>query len=139
MKNSIIGAVNKATSSVCFVARILGVISQKISTKKDETKVATTTPTRYPAKCTKIAVIIADMAILTKSLPMSIAAINLSSLFVKRWILWALRTPLAIILRRRILLKAMTAISEAEKRKEKSARKNRNNIRRRGFSVLVML
>jgi len=33
----------------------------------------------------------------------------------------------------------MTAISEAEKRKEKSARKNRNNIRRRGFNVLVML
>ena len=44
IKNSITGAVIRATFSVCLVARILGVISHIISTKNVETKVDITTP-----------------------------------------------------------------------------------------------
>jgi len=65
------------------------------------------------------------MAILTKSLPINMAAMNLSSLVNNLWMLWARFMPLAIIWRRRILLNPITAVSDAEKKKENAAKINK--------------
>jgi len=74
---------------------------------------------------TNIAVTIADIAIFTKLFPINIAAINLSNFVIMRWISWARFTPWLIILRSRILLKAIMDVSDKEKKKDKAAKKNK--------------
>jgi len=121
-KASIIGAINSAVFSLCLAANILGVISQKIRTKKAVKKVATSVPILNPNIGMKKAVTMADMAILTKLFPINIAAMNLSILEVRFWILFALLIPFESIWRSFILLNAITAVSEAAKINEATAR-----------------
>jgi len=120
------GATNKDTFSVCFVAKIFGVISQNISTKKAVMKVAIKVPQLNPNIGIHKAVIIADIAILTKLFPIKIAAITYPSFPVSLWILWAFLIPLATIWRSLILLRAIIDVSEAAKRNEITARIKNN-------------
>jgi len=120
------GATNRDTFSVCFAAKILGVISQNISTKKAVIKVAIKVPQLNPNIGMHKAVIIADIAILTKLFPIKIAAINLSIFPDNLWMLWAFLIPLATIWRSLILLKAIIDVSDAAKRNETIARITNN-------------
>ena len=73
-------------------------------------------------------VIMAEMAIFTKLLPTHIAVMNLSIFEIKRCIVWARLMPRETIWRRRILLKAITEVSDAEKIKETMVRTNNRII-----------
>jgi len=98
------------------------VISQKTRTKKAVIKVAAAVPHLNPKIGMQSAVIIADIATFTKLLPINRAAINLSILETIFCICLALLTPWETIWRKRILLKAIIEVSEAERKNEKTAR-----------------
>jgi len=95
--SSINGATIRAVLSVFFIANILGVISQKISTNKAVKNVDTNIPNLNPNRLTQTAVAIAEIAMLTKLLPTRIAIINLSRFETKRWMLLDLFNPIANI------------------------------------------
>jgi len=115
------GATMSALFSVCFVASILGVISQKIKRKNVVQKVAITVPQLKPNIGIHNPVTIADMAVFTKSFPMTMAAMNLSNFVVKFWMLCALLIPFETIWRSLSLLKAIIEVSETAKKKDNTA------------------
>ena len=62
-----------------------------------------------------------EIIIFTRLLPMSIAATTLSNLVIRRRALEAPLTPLSARCLARILFKAISEVSEAEKKKENTA------------------
>jgi hypothetical protein len=125
---SIIGEAKSAILSVFFKANILGSISQKMSMKIVETKVAQIIPHLPPIILTNIAETMTEKEIFAKLFPIKIPTISLSECAINRWMLALCFTALASMWRRRILLKPIIEVSVREKKNDRTAKINNNII-----------
>src|SRR3989338_1392854 len=93
-------------------------ISQITSRSTVKQSLDAATPQPGPKRPTKIIVAKLEIVILTRLFPINIAATTLSNLVIKRRTQDAPLTPLSARCRARILLKAISEASLAEKKKE---------------------
>ena len=103
------------------MAKVFGLISQKINTKTVMPKVAITTPQLAPNMPMQITVAKLDIAIFTKLLPINIAATTLSNLVISRSAAFAPWTPWLTKCLALILFKEIRDVSERLKKKDNAA------------------
>jgi hypothetical protein len=134
---SISGAIARAVRSVFLMAIILGRTSQNIRMNPVEATVARITPILGPVKCTNIAETITEKDIFVKLFPISIPTMNLSEWVIRYWTFVEWRAFWAIRWRSLILLIAIIAVSESEKKNDTAEKKSSKAKRDRGYIKFI--